>query len=339
MSPSRTVSSLLVVTVLLAAMTAASCTAGRQPAPPPQRHSGFATAQDGTPIYYERMGSGDAVLFIHGLGGNHAVWFHQVPVFAARHTVITISQRGFAPSGGARQGHPLDVLVADAVAVLDTLDIDRAHVVGQSMGGWTALGLALHRPDRLRSVVLADSFAGIVDPVLAEHNRSMMDKARALADRPPPLGVHPALGADFSRRDPAEAYLYQTLTTFGSPAPGAIAARLGETVADPALLSANEVPALFVVGEHDLIFPPALVERAAGRLARSTVVIVPDSGHSPYYERPGRWNDIVLDFIEHRRRERVTVSVRRNPFYDLVRPGGRRCGLTRRGRTTRPQHR
>jgi 3-oxoadipate enol-lactonase len=282
--------------VLLAFLSiAAACnTAARPPAAPPiARESGFVTVSDGARIYYEAAGDGQVLLFIHGLGGNHAAWFHQIPYFARTHRAVTLSQRGFAPSTGGERPYDVAVLVADAVAVMEKAGAKNVVVVGQSMGGWTALGLAIERPDLVRGVVLSGTVAGIFDAEIERHYASVSERARALADRPPPLGSHPAISRRFTERSPDEAYLYQLLTSFGAPAPSTIATALGRARFSDTDLARLRAPVLFVVGEDDAIFPPTIVQRAADRIPGARLVVIPDSGHSPYFERPDAWNEVL----------------------------------------------
>lgn len=288
---------------LLLAAALAGCSLGAvSPDPAPGRVTGAIETPDGARIYYERLGADPAaekpaVIFVHGLGGNHAVWYRQVPFFAARFDTVTYSQRGFAPSSAAGESFDLPVLVADLEALMDDLGIERAHLVGQSMGGWTALGLALEKPARIRSVVLADTLAGIFDEEIEAHYEAMVASARELGRRPPRLSRHPALDPAFSAAEPAEGYLYQTLSAFGAPAPGEIAGRLARARFEHARLGSNRVPTLFVVGERDKIFPPPMVRRASGYLAASRLAIIEDAGHSPYYERPEAWRRAVFEFL------------------------------------------
>lgn len=261
------------------------------------RTAGFATARDGTRLYYEKIGSGPALVLIHGLGGNHAAWFHQVPVFAEHFTVITVSQRGFAPSTGRQDRYDVGVLVADLLAVMDACGVEKASVVGQSMGGWTALGLGLRAPERVRSLVLADTVAGISDAEIIAHHTTMLANARKLGATPPALARHPALSPEFCAANPAQAYLYQTLASFGGPTPASIAGQLSTTRFDNAQLARLKVPTLFVVGQSDTIFPAPLIRRAATHIPGARVVEIADSGHSPYFEQPERWNDAVGDFL------------------------------------------
>jgi 3-oxoadipate enol-lactonase len=267
------------------------------PKAPIPRTTGFVTARDGTRVYYEKSGSGPALVFLHGLGGNHAVWFHQVPVFAAHFTVITMSQRGFAPSTGSQDPYEVGVLVDDLLAVMDACNARQVSVVGQSMGGWTALGLVLRAPDRVRSLVLADTVAGISDKQIAANERRALGAPRVSGATPLPLGRHPGLSPEFSASDPAHAYLYQTLSSFGTPDPAALGGQLSATHFDDALLARIRIPILFVVGGSDTRFPPAVVRQASTHIPGSRVVEIPRAGHSPYFEQPQRWNEAVSAFL------------------------------------------
>ena len=116
-----------------------------------------ATAQDGTRLYYEEAGSGTPLIFIHEFAGDHRSWEPQMRFFSRYFRCITYAARGFPPSDvpedGARysQAHARD----DVVAVLDHLKIERAHVVGLSMGGLAALHVGITYPGRARSLVIA----------------------------------------------------------------------------------------------------------------------------------------------------------------------------------------
>jgi 3-oxoadipate enol-lactonase len=260
--------------------------AGRSDAKPIVRRTGYATASDGARIYYEHCGSGPALVLVHGLGGNHAVWFQQVAHFAADHTVVTLSQRGFAPSGGDQKHYDVDLLVR--------------VVVGQSMGGWTALAMALQHPERVEALVMADTLGGIHDDEIAAHMREVGREATQLRTEPPPVGVHPALAASFSKDHRALGYLYQTLSSFGSPAPDAIVKQLGATRVLPATLAKLRVPTLFVVGSEDDLFPPPLIRKAAGYIEGARVTEISGTGHSPYFENADAWNAAVRGFLAAR---------------------------------------
>ena len=126
--------------------------------------------------------------------------------------------------------------------------------------------------------------------------------ARAAADfgAAQRLGAHAALSPTFVDRDPARAFLYQELNTFHTPPMSAVAAALtGEAVAH-ADLDATGVPVLVITSADDVLFPPRLVLDSARQLADAAVLEIPEAGHSAYFERPDRYNDAVIAFVESR---------------------------------------
>jgi 3-oxoadipate enol-lactonase len=255
----------------------------------------------GERIYYESWGEGDeAVVLGHGMGGSHAVWYQQVAFLSSHYRVITWDQRGFGRSTSVTGDLGPIPAVGDMVALLDVLGLETAHVVGQSMGGWSALGFAIDHPERTRSLVMADTTGGIFTPRI---RRTLGEYAQLVSTSPPPdhlpLGRHPAVGEQLLERDPAQSFLYGQLGSLTEPP--------APTTIMPLLMATDhtdrtgevKAPTLFVVGENDPIFPPPLIEIAAEHIAQSTVAVVDDTGHSPYFESPGSWNDIVLEFLRH----------------------------------------
>jgi 3-oxoadipate enol-lactonase len=261
---------------------------------------------DGEEIYYEVSGAGaETVVFCHGLGGNHAVWFQQVPVFARSFRVVTWSQRGFGLSSNRAGASGPHAAVADLAALLDHLDIDRAHVVGQSMGGWAVVGFALRSPERVRSLVVADSTGGIVNERVTE----VLVGARRREVPPSTLGAHAAIGEPLAREDPTTAFLYQQIGVFrGDVTDADMIGKLFSTRYPLNQVAALEVPALCVVGSDDDLIPPDAVREVA-TILDAKVVEIPNAGHSPYFEQPDQWNGAVLEFITELRR----VTARTDP--------------------------
>jgi 3-oxoadipate enol-lactonase len=265
---------------------------------PIPRSAGF-LARSGERIYYEVCGGGPDLVLCHGAGGNHAIWFQQVAWFAARgRRVVSWDQRGFGRSTDqAKEGGP-EAATADLRALLDHLEVGRADLAGQSMGGWAALGFALESPERVHRLVLADTLGGIGTPQAASAAVDRASAAQLLTA--PGLGRHPALDDSLSERDPALAHLYQMLGSFGEPELARIAPRLFAVRRAPEALRALAVPTLFVVGSRDRLFPPAQVREAAALLPDARVVEIEGAGHSPYFERAAEWNAHVAEFLDAR---------------------------------------
>jgi 3-oxoadipate enol-lactonase len=260
---------------------------------------------DGERIYFECWGDGEAVLFSHGMGGNHAIWYQQVPFFARRYRVVTWDQRGFGLSTSRSGDIGPEPSIRDIEGLLDHLEVDRAYLIGQSMGGWATLGFAQAHPDRTRSVVLADTIGGIFTPEIRE---SFEAYAEVIASSPRPdqlpLGAHPAVGGQLAADDLARSFLYSQIGGLTDPpSPVTISRLLAETDLTGGLDRLRS-PLLFVVGENDPIFPPSLIERASRLVHGSEIAIISDTGHSPYFERPADWNNVVVRFLQRFGEER-----------------------------------
>src|SRR5262247_353443 len=106
-------------------------------------------------LYYETEGQGPALVFAHGLGGNHLSWWQQVPCFRERYTCVTFAHRGFSPSESGPDAVGPFGFVDDLAALIDRLRLPDVRLVAQSMGGWTCLGYALREPTKVRALVMA----------------------------------------------------------------------------------------------------------------------------------------------------------------------------------------
>ncbi len=136
-------------------------------------------ADDGVTLYTETTGTGAPLLFIHEFAGDHRSWEPQVRFFSGGYRCITYASRGYPPSDVPEDetAYSQERAVADAVAVLDGLGVSRAHVVGLSMGGFTALHLAVRHPGRVASAVVAAAGYG----ALPERQQAFRAECEAIA--------------------------------------------------------------------------------------------------------------------------------------------------------------
>lgn len=242
-------------------------------------------------IYHESHGEGPAIVFAHGVAGNHASWFQQVPVFSRSYRVVTFDHRGFGCSEDA-EGLGRSGFVDDLKVLLDELEIDKACLVGQSMGGGTVVGFAGRYPERVSALVVSDSLFGIELP---ESIRAGFDEAR---DKAAGLGqLDRVLGLSFPESEPAKTHLYQALASFNATDRDSLPGSWGHLYS-PEELNALKVPILFAVGESDVLVPAKLVHELAALIPGSFAVEVSGSGHSPYFEKPTEFNDSVLSFLQ-----------------------------------------
>ncbi len=281
---------------------------GDRPAPgsagdrPPLR-SGGRLRVDGAVLHYEVCGQGPAIVFAHGLGGSHLSWWQQVAHFARTHTCVTFAHRGFAPSALA-EGRPDPARFADDLAaLLDHLSIGRAHLVGQSMGGWTVLEYGLRHPQRTGSMVLSAT-TGSIDPgripgldpaALAAWTHGAETSVAQCRS----AGVHPAAGLRMAREQPALHLLYQQIDELsrGLDKEALRAGLQAMRVRDPGGLAATGIPVLIVSPGEDIVIPPPALRALAGEVPGARLVELEDAGHSPYFERAARFNRCLDDFF------------------------------------------
>lgn len=242
-------------------------------------------------LYHESRGDGPAIVFAHGVAGNHASWFQQVPVFSRSYRVVTFDHRGFGRSDDAeRLGR--GGFVDDLKTLLDELGIDKACLVGQSMGGGTVVGFAGRYPERVSALVVSDSLFGIELP---ESIRAGSDRARSDAAGLDQL--ERVLGKSFREAEPAKTYLYQALASFNATDRDTLPGAWGRLYT-PDELKALGVPILLAVGQYDVLVPPKLAHELSALIPGSFAVEISDSGHSPYFEKPTEFNDSVLSFLQ-----------------------------------------
>lgn len=240
-------------------------------------------------LYYEAHGEGPALVFAHGGGGNAAIWYQQVPHFVDRYRVITFDHRGFGRSSAAADDVRADHFGDDMVRILDDASVERAVIVAQSMGGWTAILTAIAHPDRVAGVVMGNTPGPVMTPEIAEARASIEARVTSLGGL---AGL--AVSADLPERDPAKAFLYAQISGF-NPGYPLDTEKLMVTVGDE-VLARLDVPIIMIVTDGDALLPaPAL--RSAAPALNAKVYEITGSGHSPYFEKPDEFNAIVDRFL------------------------------------------
>jgi len=246
-------------------------------------------------IFYDVAGSGPALIFAHGLGGNHLSWWQQVPHFQDRYTCVTFAHRGFAPSREEPGGPGAHAFVDDLAALIAHLGLDDVRLVAQSMGGWTCLGYALRHPERVRALVLACTTGVLTNPALDAIFLRHGGQEVRLFER----GIHPAAGERMAREQPAMHHLYRAIDGLSHDLDKqAVRAKLWAlrtvSVAEIAMLT---VPTLCLTGEEDIVIPPDAVAFLAQHLPNAQLARVPEAGHSVYFERPQEFNRLLDEFL------------------------------------------
>ena len=255
----------------------------------------------GCRLYYEAAGSGPAIVFAHGLGGNHMSWWQQIAHFSPHHTCVAFAHRGFTPSSPVPGESAPDAYADDLAALIDELKLAEVYLVAQSMGGWTCLEYALREPGRVKALVLA-STSGRVDPrqaLGAQAFDEWLKRATATAEDLERRGILGAGGERMAREQPALAHLYRHISQLtAADFKTAVRARI-RALRDqsPATLAKLPMPVLFHMGAEDIVYPAAAGPLLAKHAPRGRAIVVPQAGHSVYFERAARFNRDLEEFL------------------------------------------
>jgi pimeloyl-ACP methyl ester carboxylesterase len=237
-------------------------------------------------------GRGVPVIFLHANTGSSRVWDPQRTAFVARgFRVIAYDRRGFGRTI-VTPGAPPATGADDLLALADALKLGRFHLVGTAAGGFVAYDFALSFPQRLRSLVVANSIGGVQDPEFLELIRRL--QPAPFATLPPEVReIGPSYRAANPKGVEQWVELERTHLAPGTPLP-AQPTRNRMTFES---LEKIAVPALLLTGGADLYAPPPVMQQFAARIKGAKLVVVPEAGHSTYWEQPDTFNREVLAFI------------------------------------------
>ncbi|HYI14083.1 MAG TPA: alpha/beta hydrolase [Thermomicrobiales bacterium] len=231
---------------------------------------------DGARLHYQRAGSGEPVILIHGLSASSRWWRHNVDALAEHFSVYTIDLLGFGRSRG-RQPFVLSEAAMLLARWMGTIGIERAHIVGHSMGGYIAAQLAAEYPEKVARLVLVDAAVPLPRQSRLQHILRLGREMRYT----PPQFLH-LLAMDAAIAGPR---------TVWSAANQLMVADLESE------LGKISAPALLIWGEHDPLVPPAIADRLAELIPDVRRCVIPRSGHKPMLERPQPFNEAVIAFL------------------------------------------
>lgn len=266
-----------------------------------------ARAADGTKLYFEEAGSGTALLFIHEYAGDCRSWEPQMRYFARRYRCIAYSARGYPGSDipDSADAYSYEHFRDDAIAVLDRLAIDRAHIVGLSMGAYSTLQIGLAYPDRTQSLTLAGVGSGSERWYTDEFRIHSRDTADEM-DRVGMQEVAKSYGSGATRmpfavKDPrGYAEFMQVLASHDTT--GAANTLRGFQAGRPSIYDFEDaianvtLPTLIVVGdEDDPCLEPSLWLKQTMPTAGLTVF--PKTGHTVSLEEPALFNTVLEGFL------------------------------------------
>jgi pimeloyl-ACP methyl ester carboxylesterase len=269
------------------------------------------TAIDGSPVNFVEVGEGPPLLFVHGLSGSWPNWLKQLPVFARSRRVIAVDLPGFGHSPMPRETISITGYARTLDALLGTLEIDAAAVVGNSMGGFVSAELAISFPQRVERLVLV-SAAGLSTYNHRAATRVMPRLRRAELVIAAYAGWIASHSDIVARRPGLRNAALGLIATHPSRLPAALAAEQLRGAGKPGFIQALQAnldydfrhrlaeiacPTLIVWGDHDRVITPRDADAFAELIPGSRKVVFEDTGHVPMLERPAAFNALLDEFL------------------------------------------
>jgi pimeloyl-ACP methyl ester carboxylesterase len=245
--------------------------------------------------YWDTGGGGEPILLLHPASGSALVWLYQQPVFAkAGYRVIAYSRRNYYTSDLAAENNP-GTASADLQNLAEFLRLDKFHLLGSAAGGSVAADYALSHPERLLSLTVSSNNLAAANGYIAEAAALM--KLKEWDDLP---RWFRELGPSYRGANPAGVAKWTEINHISETGKGARQKLIN--VVTPEKLGTLKVRTLLMTGAADMFTPPSITRMIARHVPDNEVVIVPECGHSPYWEHPAFFNRTVLGFIGRRTR-------------------------------------
>lgn len=259
----------------------------------PAIHEAYAVVPGARIFYRDTGGSGTPVVLLHAATGSSRVWEYQIPAFtAAGYRVIMFDRRGWGRTEIEPGSTQSSAAADDLLALLDQLHLDRVHIVGTAAGGFVAFDFTLSFPQRVRSLTVANSIGGVQDPEFLELGRRI---------RPPEFDKLPPefreVGPSYRAGNAAGTARWIELEKISRPPGPPAPAQLLRNRMTLAMLETIHAPTLLLTGDADLYAPPPITRMFAQHIKGAEVVVVPEAGHSTYWEQPDLFNQAVLKFL------------------------------------------
>src|SRR5437773_12112884 len=249
----------------------------------------------GAKIHYVETGTGAPLILIHGLADNVAVWDSVISPLAARFHVVALDQIGFGRSDKPLLSYRVSTFVDFLDGFLNELKIERASLVGNSLGGWVAADFALKHPDRIERLVLSDA-AGYAALAKTMDPRAL--NALRLASREDIRYLGPLTFHDKGFYEDADLAFKQRVTAGDSYTVSQLLDSMirGEDVLD-GQLGAIEKPTLILWGRDDKLIPVSFAARFNKEINASQLRIIDGCGHMPHVECAEKFNHALLQFL------------------------------------------
>jgi 3-oxoadipate enol-lactonase len=247
-------------------------------------------------------GQGPLLLMMHGIGGNRSNWRAQLPAFAPHFSCAAWDARGYGASDDYDGPLAFDDFVTDVLRVLDHFGVERAHLLGLSMGGRIAMRTALLHPTRVATLTLVDTHEGF-EAFSPEQRQAFVDSRRApLLAGKEPADIADAVARSLVGPNARPEHLQQLVDSIAALHKESYIKSLQATVDQVVLGDISQItaPAHFIVGAEDRLTPVAMHHEMAGKMGGAPVSVLAEAGHLSNIEAAEAFNGAALQWLQVR---------------------------------------
>jgi pimeloyl-ACP methyl ester carboxylesterase len=242
------------------------------------------------------------LVLVHGFPLTPSMWEPQFGIAEQGWRIIAPELRGFGNGSGDPPTTSIDDYAGDIIDLLDALHIGEAVICGLSMGGYTALAMFRHAPNYFQALVLADTRAEGDSPEAVTARRSMQQLVREKGPAAVADALLPRLVGETTKHDRPQVveHLRRQITGNSKPSiEGALTALMTRPDSTPTLATIH-CPVQIIVGEEDVLTPPALSEQMHRAIPGSEITVIGGAGHMSNMEQPQLFNEALARFLQHR---------------------------------------
>ena len=255
-----------------------------------------------TEIAYEITGTGTPLVLIHGHPFDHTMWVPQIEAFSKHYRVITPELRGYGASSLPKSGATrFEDYGTDVFALLNHLGVDSFHLGGLSMGGQVIMEIFRQSPGRVKTLIFADTFAGLDTPEVKQSRYDAADRLEKEGmDAYATEVIYKMITPEHVNSQPEVAAHIIKMIKATSPTGAATALRARSERIDylTEVLPEIDIPTLVIVGSEDEFTPVAKAEELKANLKNCKLVVIDNAGHMPNLEDPEAFNKAVLEFLK-----------------------------------------
>jgi 3-oxoadipate enol-lactonase len=246
----------------------------------------------------DHMGSGELLVLMHGIGGNKRNWHDNLPALAAHWHAAAWDARGYGESDDYPGPLAFTDYADDLPRVLEHFGVEKAHILGLSMGGRIAMDFAERYPERLKSLTLCDTHGGFSTFTEEQKREFLRLRKEPLVNGGEPRDIAVPVARSLSGPNISAEAFAKLVDSLNRLHKESYIKSLEATVAAaPHRLGNIRVPTHVIVGSHDRLTTPEMCRELAARIPGAKLTVIDDAGHLPNIEQPAAFNTAVIAFL------------------------------------------